>query len=102
MPFHLNTDTHIYPTCIQHNLHQYKTKNEYAKQCILYDIPIAINEYAKQCILYDIPIAINNFPIEVLDKIDTHSLQCVAGYVKAYILQIYQETCTIVNCYICN
>ncbi len=25
-----------------------------------------------------------------------------AGYVKAFILQTYQETCTIVNCYICN
>lgn len=86
MPFHPNTDTHSYPTNIQHNLHQYKTKYEYAKQCMLYDIPITIN----------------NFPSEVLDKIDTHSLQGFAGYVKAFILQTYQETCTIVNCYICN
>ncbi len=86
MPFHLNTDTLSYPTCIQHNLHQYKTKHEYAKRCIRYDIPITINNFAR----------------EVLDKIDTHGLQGFVIYVKAYILQTYQETCTIVNCYICN
>ncbi len=57
MPFHPNTDTQSYPTRIQHNLHQHKTKHEYAKQCIQYDIPITIN----------------NFPREVLDKIDTQS-----------------------------
>ncbi len=81
MPFHPNTDTHSYPTHIQHNLHQYKTKHEYAKQYLWYDIPITIN----------------NFPRWILDKIDTHSLQGFADYVKAYILQTYEETCTIVN-----
>ncbi len=80
MPFHPNTDTHSYPTRIQYNLHQYKIKHEYAKRCIRYDIPITIN----------------NFPSEVLDKIDTHSLQGFAGYVKVYILQTYNNN--LYNC----
>ncbi len=30
MPFYPNTDAQSYPTCIQHNLYQYKTKHDYA------------------------------------------------------------------------
>ncbi len=37
-----------------------------------------------------------------MDNIDTHNCQGFAGYIKAYIFQIYQEACTIDDCYIHN
>ncbi len=46
-------------------------------------------------------MAINSTPLIIIEKIDTHSLQGFAGYTKQYLLQSYQELCTIVNCYIC-
>ncbi len=47
-----------------------------------------------------IPSVINISPKAILDKIDTHSLQCFTRYIKDYILQSYQEICTVLNCYI--
>ncbi len=41
-------------------------------------------------------------PKAILDKIDIHSLQGFTRYIKDYILQSYQEICTVVNCYICG
>ena len=37
-----------------------------------------------------------------LDKIDTHSLNGFTNYVKLFLLQTYQDTCTVPNCYICS
>ncbi len=45
---------------------------------------------------------ISNSPKAILDKIDTHSLEGFARYIKSYILQSYQEICTVVNCYMCG
>ncbi len=46
---------------------------------------------------------INNYvPAEIVNKVYTHSLQGCAGYIKIKILQLYQETCTIADCYICS
>ncbi len=39
-------------------------------------------EYAKHCIRFDIPKTINNSPNSTLDKIHTHSLKCFSGYIK--------------------
>ncbi len=85
MPFHFNTDTHNHATRIQYNIHQ----------------PRANHEYAKQCIRYDLPMVINSTQINILEKIHTHSLHGFAGYIKQHFLQSYQESCTIVNCYVC-
>ena len=38
----------------------------------------------------------------ILDKIDTHSLNGFTNYVKLFLLQTYQDTCTVPNCYICS
>ena len=35
----------------------------------------------------------------VTEKIGTHSLQGFANYAKTYLLQKYEDTCTILNCY---
>ncbi len=45
-------------------------------------------------------MVINSTPLITLEKIDTHNLQGFVRYIKHYLLQSYQEFCTIVNCYI--
>jgi hypothetical protein len=86
LPFNPNTNTHNHNTRRQYDLRQMKPNHEYARKCLRYDIPIVIN----------------SAPVEIIDKIDTHSLPGFAGYIKLKILQSYQENCTIVNCYICS
>ncbi len=41
-------------------------------------------------------------PPEIINKIDTHSLQGFSKYIKIKILESYNEDCTLHNCYICN
>ncbi len=50
--------------------------------------------YAKYCVRFDVPSVINSFPKNILDKIDTHSLQGFTRYIRDYILQTYQEICS--------
>ena len=45
---------------------------------------------------------VNGTPDIILDKIDTHSLNGFTNYVKLFLLQTYQDTCTVPNCYICS
>ena len=86
MPFQTNADTHNYNTRQHRQIHQ----------------PTAKHEYAKKCIRFDIPKLINNTPAIILDKVWTHSLQGFSWYIKQYILDKYENTCTIDNCYICS
>ena len=63
---------------------------------------LAKHEFAKKCIRFHLPHVINSTPNIILDKINTHSLQGFAYYIKKYMLQSYQEQCTLENCYICS
>ncbi len=49
---------------------------------------------------YKVLMIINNAPAEIVNKVYTHSLHGFAGYIKTKILQLYQETCTMADCYI--
>ncbi len=73
LPFSPNSDIHDNETRIQHNIHELKSRNDYAKQCIRFDLPKVIN----------------NTPRQMLDKIHTHSLQGFSGYIKQHILNSY-------------
>lgn len=86
LPFYSNTETHDHYTRTQDDIHQ----------------PFAKHDYAKKCIRYDLPKIINGTPTIILDKVSTHSLDGFSWYVKKYIVQSYETTCTIVNCYICS
>ncbi len=61
-----------------------------------------IHEYARKWIRYKVLMTINNAPAQIVNKVYTHSFQGFAGYIKTKILQLYQETCTIADCYICS
>ena len=60
------------------------------------------HEFAKKCLKYNLPHIINDIPELVLERIVTHSLRGFAYYFKMYLLQKYQNVCTISDCYICQ
>ena len=80
-----NTYIHNYNTRRTTELHTYRTKHEFAK-----------------ILKYNLPHVINNIPVLVIDKIVTHSLKGFSSYAKNYMLQKYNDTCTLLNCYICQ
>ncbi len=45
---------------------------------------------------------VNNTPINIIEKIYTHSIQGFSKYIKLNLLQSYKENCTIYDCYICS
>ncbi len=55
-------------------------------------------EYARYCIRYCIPLIVNESPPEIINQIDTHSLQGFSKHIKIKILESYNEDCTIQNC----
>ncbi len=86
MPFNPNVEKHTYHTRQKHDIQQ----------------PLAKHEFAKKCIRFDLPQIINSTPNIIKEKVFTHSLQGFSWYVKRYMLQTYQDICTIENCYICS
>ncbi len=86
LPLYPKAEIHNYATRKQHNIHQPKTNYEYDKLCVWYDVSNVIN-----C-----------SPSDILERIDTHSLQGFSEYIKKYILQSHQEHYTLINCYFCN
>ena len=63
---------------------------------------MTIHELAKMYLKYNLPHIINDIPELVLENIVTHSLSGFANYLKMYLLQKYQNVCTIFDCYICQ
>ncbi len=47
------------------------------------------HEYARKCLRSDIPMLMNISPVEIINIIETLSLQGFAGYIKHTILQSY-------------
>ncbi len=78
-PFVPNAERHNHVTRAQGNLYMMRPKHEYAKYCIRYHIPLIVNES----------------PPEIINKIDTHSLQDFSKYINIKILESYNEDCTI-------
>ena len=50
---------------------------------------------------YSLPHVINNTLNIVTGKIGNHSLQGFANYAKNNLLQKYEDTCSVLNCYTC-
>ncbi len=86
LPFITEADIHDHLTRAQNQLRTNKLNHEHARYSIRYQIPKVIN----------------STPIEILTKINTHSLQGFSRYIKHTIIQSYQELYTIQHCYICS
>ena len=84
--FQRNSDIHTFNTRNRHKLHLYPFRNATTKNCIRFHIPNVIN----------------NIPIQVIEKVDTHSLSGFSHYVKLYLIAQYPLECFIQNCYICG
>ena len=51
---------------------------------------------------YKIPKIVSSMHSSVTDKVGSHSYEGFSYYVKQYLISLYNENCTIHNCYICN
>ena len=60
------------------------------------------HEFAKRCIRYSISQVINNIPLSIQNKLHTHSLKGFSSYTKVYMIDNYESTCYLANCYICQ
>jgi len=67
-----------------------------------FQIPIVRHSFAKNNIRFRIPSSYNNCDQLVKEKFYSHSITGFSGYAKRFLLEKYQNECTIPNCYICN
>ena len=56
----------------------------------------------EKCIRHSIPKLLSDTPSQITDKIYTHSFSGFSRYVKTYYINQYSETCSIVDCFVCN
>ena len=78
------------------NIHNHNTRGANAlhkNRCL--------HVFAQKSLKLNITNIVNDTPHIILEKIDTHSLNGFTNYVKLFLLQTYQDTCTVPNCYIC-
>ena len=68
----------------------------------LTDLPQSKTTTGSNCIRYTLPKHLTTTPACIKEKVATHSPQGFSNYIKQYLLNQYNENCTIVNCYICN
>ena len=58
------------------------------------------HEFMKHCIRYSTPYLINKSPIQIKNRLFTHSLKGFAWYLKIIHIEAYQLSCNVPNCYI--
>ena len=80
------------------NIHNHNTRGANAlhkNRCL--------HVFAQKSLKLNITNIVNDTPHIILEKIDTHySLNRFTNYVKLFLRQTYQDTCTLPNCYICS
>ena len=79
------------------NIHNHNTRGANAlhkNRCL--------HVFAQKSLKLNITNIVNDTPHIIIEKIDTHSLNGFTNYVKLFLLQTYQDTCTVPNCYICS
>ena len=64
--------------------------------------PLPSRQTTQNCIRYYIPSLISETPVNITEKINTHSYSGFSKYVKLFLAGKYSETCTIPNWYVCN
>ncbi len=83
--FHPNSEIHDHATQILHKIHQ----------------PICKHAFAPKLYSFGDRLIVSNCPNSIFDKIHTQSLQGFSGFIKAHVLQSYQDNYTLVDCYVC-
>lgn len=67
-----------------------------------YFIPPVKHEFAKNSINFSIPKIYNNYHENIINKINTHSYQGFINYAKSKIIELYETSCSVRNCRICQ
>ena len=86
LPFYQITNIHNYPTRACEDIRHPPFKHSYMKKFIRYSLSQIINET----------------PNCILNKINTHSIQGYANYIKQHILDTYEYECRLSKCYVCG
>ena len=86
-----------HPAKTEQNFHEHLTRSH-----LKLHITRTNHRFAERCIRNSIPLLVNTMPMELINKISTHSLQNVARRIKEYYLSSYKERCDILNCYVCQ
>ena len=56
----------------------------------------------KRCLRNLVSVVLSNTCDDIINKINTHSYEGFAAYVKKYIISSYSTECSIENCYVCG
>ena len=59
-------------------------------------------EFAKRCIRFSVIDTGNKTNTSIISKIFAHIIYAFSHYIKEWILQNYEYTCNINNCYVCG
>jgi hypothetical protein len=81
----------------QDEIHSYDTR-----QASNYRVPLSKHVFVRNSIRHRLPTIYNNCPINIRDKVHTHSYQGFITYVKKCFIADYESICYIQNCYICQ
>ena len=77
--------------------HNYATRT-----CHNVFIPNVNHEFAKRNIRFNAPAAYNSTNRNIIDKIYSHSFIGFCIYVKYQLIDSYNSTCSIINCFSCR
>ena len=77
--------------------HRYETRHAGSRP---HSCPNTIT--ASQSPKYVIPKIIDSLPESLISKIESHTIKAFSFQAKSYLLQNYNELCTVERCYICN
>ena len=84
-----------WPLYQNYNIHNHSTRGANAlhnNRCI--------HVFAQKSLKLNITNIVNDTPHNSLDKINTHSLNGFTNYMKLFLRQTYQDTCTAPKCYV--
>ena len=58
--------------------------------------------FATKCLRHEVIRILNVTPVAIKEKVHTHSYFGFSHYAKKYFIENYENSCNILNCYICN
>ena len=65
-------------------------------------VPVHRHHFFRTGLRYYIVQTINNCPPSIVNKVTTHSIKSVSLHYKNFLIDSYQISCNIDNCYICG
>ena len=82
---------HVYPS------HTHNTRNRYQPRTYTPNTKLS-----KTTVRFVLPELLSKLPSCITDKIETHSIQGLSKNGKRYFINLYQERCCIMDCYVCE